>query len=111
MSWTESREEKLVYEWICQNQNFFSFQENTFPMETYYCPFDNTSNVCSYGFASIPELEEQLDKFWRDDPVFCNIRRVCAVAAFKRQPTPLQAKGKEEGREDSLKIPDFVYVF
>lgn len=111
MSWIESGEGKRLYDWARKNQGVFSFPEAAALAESYYCPFDNIANVCAYGFASIPELEEQLDELWKDEPVFDGIKKVCAVAAFKREPSSAQGKETEQDGEAPLKIPDFVYIF
>jgi len=111
MSWTENKEKKLLYQWACQNRQFFSFQECMPLAGTYYCPFDNTSNVCSYGFVSIPEMDKLLGELWRDTPVFDAVKRVCAVAAFKRQPALAPEKDAEQESEAPMEIPDFIYIF
>lgn len=111
MSWIEGSEEKRLYEWVCKNQKAFLFPERLPSADTYYCLFDNSSNVCDYGFASIPELLGQLDKLWKDEPFFDDIKKVCAVAAFKWQPEVKLEKKDSEDSEDSMKIPDFVYMF
>lgn len=112
MNWTENGEKKRLYEWVCENKDTVFFDKISDSLETYYHSFDNTNNVREYGFSSVPELENDLDELWRNEPLFDSIRRVCAVAAFKLRPEIVpENQEKGDNGEDNLKIPDYVYMF
>lgn len=109
MSWTDDLEKRGLYEWACKHSNVFRFTEIDKSKDTYYEMFDNVDNVREFGFESVPELVEELDKLWMGQPVFDSVKKICAVAAFKRE-LFLEDSSKKE-KQDLIEIPEFVYIF
>lgn len=109
MSWTDDLEKRKLYEWACKHSEEFHFTEIDKRKDTYYETFDNVDNVCEFGFGSVPELVEELDKLWEGQAVFDFVKKICAVAAFKREPVLEDSSKKEE--QGLIEIPEFVYTF
>lgn len=108
MSWTDDTERRKLYEWACENMKHVHFTEIEAGKATYYESFDNADNCREFGFDSIPELKAALDELWSGQPVFEPVKKICLVAAFKREP---DEDGQVKANTKSIEIPDFVYAF
>lgn len=108
MSWTDDLEKCKLYEWACNHGKVFAFSEIDKSKDTYYTMFNNVDNAIIFGFNNMPELEEQLQKLWNDQQDYDLVKKVCAVAAFKREPVQEDSLKKDQSL---VEIPEFKYAF
>lgn len=109
MNWIDDSEKCRLYEWACKNKGTFDFAKIDKNKDTYYEPFDNTNNFAIFGFDNMAELEKELQVLWNDQPDCDLLKKICAVAAFKRE--PLRKEGEKKENQDLVAIPEFVYAF
>lgn len=113
MNWTDTKEEKheiLTWARECGPVSVYLQREST-KTDSFFKTFNNDAAVTDYWFATIPELKEKLDIMWADEPELRKISTVCAVAAFKEWQAAKKIQKNDKKKEDSITIPDYVYVF
>lgn len=93
--------------WAKENECAYSFTEPSYSVNSYFSAFDNTDNLCSYGFDTVQELSARLTELWRGKDWLKKRAMMIAVIAFKNQPSEDTALTDK----DLYAISDFVYMF
>lgn len=77
--------------------------------DSYYVLHDKHEYLMEYGFETIPQLKEMLDRLWENEQYMQDIEKMVLAAAIKNKP-------KQEVRESLERdadgyMPEFVYNF
>lgn len=109
------REKDKLYEIACTNQKDY-YILNKCNNDSYFIKRDDDVYIKEYGFESLPDLKEELNRMWDQDEIMQNCIQPVLAAVFKLKP-----KGKMEDKESSKelphtekreeKLPPFIYNF
>ena len=74
--------------------------------DSYYVLQDKHEYLMEYGFETVPQLKEMLDRLWENEPCLQDIEETVLAAAMKNKP-------KQEVRECAEKdvhghVPEFI---
>lgn len=77
--------------------------------DSYYVLRGRQEYLMEYGFETLPQLKEILDKLWENDSCVKNIEKTVLVAAIKNKPKQETRESRERDTDGCM--PEFVYNF
>ena len=77
--------------------------------DSYYVLQDKHEYLMEYGFETVPQLKEMLDRLWENEQYMQDIEKTVLAASIKNKP-------KQEERENTKRdadgyMPEFIYNF
>lgn len=108
----DTKEEQMIFAWAEENRKTDGLTKRM--KGTMFFPCDCTDDFLEYKVENFPDLKNEMERIWGQDPVMQKIIRVCGVAALKAKPQPqIGDVSNNAGNQskDDMEIPAFVYVF
>ena len=105
------RVKQTLYHPACSyRHNYYTQMDDA--KESYFIKRDELPYIREYGFETLPELEEELNQMWNEDPVMLECMKVVLVSALKLKSQDAGEDyvqhSKEHGEE---KLPAYIYNF
>lgn len=76
---------------------------------SYYVLQDKHEYLMEYGFETVPQLKEMLDRLWENEQYMQGVERTVFAAAIKNKPKQEVRESIE--RETDGYMPEFIYNF
>lgn len=111
------KEKELFYQWSLKknpqdNETFCRPDKQT---DSYFVLKTSDKYIREYGFETVPELEEELDKMWENQPHLQEIEKAVLVASIKNKPRKIEEAPKVDldKKEKNIKekMPAYIYNF
>ena len=77
--------------------------------DSYYVLQDKHEYLTEYGFETVPQLKEMLDRLWENEQYMQGIEKTVLAAAIKNKPK--QEESVCEERDADGYMPEFIYNF
>ena len=109
-------EKQTLKEWASsgdvssKNDSFDNFKDVF--ADTYYSDYDNSSDICKYGFDDVNQLTKMLSALWEDDEQLKEIAIICSIAAYKAKEAELFSCEVEDDYKNvkEIQVPDYIYA-
>lgn len=105
------QEKEKLYNLACSYQHNYYTQIDS-SKESYFINREETTYIREYGFGTLPELKEELNRMWEKDSVMQECLKVVLVSALKLKPQGAGEnhvqRSEEYGEE---KLPAYIYNF
>lgn len=107
------KEKNILHEWAETKDSAYQFSKIEKERKSYFVKRQETSYIREYGFETLPELFQELDRMWQDEKYIGQMKKVVGVAALKNKPLKESDRQMGESHTDEAKdmLPEFIYNF
>lgn len=118
MSKNETEKKKLK-EWGMGNCQKYQFQGIDKEKESYFVEMEKRPYIREYGFETLPQLMEELNRLWENQEVMERVKKIVGVAAMKNKISQDSFKEYDESMavndgdkvNEQDKLPEYIYNF
>lgn len=106
-----SREREMLYHLELDMSDGWekSFDFTHKEKDSYYVLQDKHEYLMEYGFETVPQLKEVLDRLWENEQYMQDIEKMVLAAAIKNKPKQEERVCAE--RDAHGYMPEFIYNF
>lgn len=112
-------EKKKLKEWGLKNCQKYQFQGIDKERESYFVEMEKRPYIREYGFETLPQFMEELNRLWENQEVMEPVKKIVGVAAMKNrilkdsfkeygESMAVNDRDKANGQE---KLPEYIYNF
>ena len=105
------QDKQKLYAWACEYKGESCFLPIDTYCESYYIARGEEAYLKEYSYETLPEVQKELENYWKNEEYMLEIVPVVAMAAIKNKSCKGEQNKKNQIQSNKAQIKPFIYNF